>query len=416
MKRSAPIKALCDAEWKRLQNIRFQLLELHPFWGSLLMSVRVTFTPTLPTFGATDCVREIWLNPVHTQHLSHAQLGFVVLHELGHILMLSGARRNGRDMHLWNCATDYAINRMIMDIRHPWSRGPLYGPPDGEYPQLGLVGVLLDSRFRGQVAETIYERLAREMVEPGTTITIRLQNGEGTGETTIDDVQNHGGGVDIHLPFALSEEDYERVTEAVEGAVQAWSRGKKRGNLPGEALRVIKRIEGEPVHWETILAQRLGHQFGGAEWDTRRPNRRWLSYGFIAPSVQREEPGNLVVAIDTSGSMDTRALGRFMAQLDRLAELAPDTTLIVCDSIIHDVVQPQALRSYLQRGKLPGGGGTNHRPVFDWIAHSGLKPALFVGITDLASRFPEQPPPFPVLWLTPTRHAKAPWGDVLVTQ
>ena len=213
----------------------------------------------------------------------------------------------------------------------------------------------------------------------------------------------------------MSEEDFERVTEAVEGAVQAWRSSKKRGNIPGEALRTVKRLEGEPVHWETILAQRLGHTFGGEEWDMRRPNRRWLSQGFIAPSVHRETPGNLIVAIDTSGSMDTRALGRFMVQLDRLAEIAPDTTLIVCDAAIHDVVLPARLRSYLQRGKLPGGGGTNHRPVFEWIAERGIKPALFVGITDLASRFPESPPPFPVLWLTPPRHARAPWGDVLVT-
>ena len=413
---TAAYKALCDAEWKRLQRIRFQLLELHPFWGSLLMSVRVEFSRTLPTFGATDCVRKVWLNPVHTQHLSHGQLGFVVLHELGHILMLSGARQNGRDMHLWNCATDYAINRMIMEIRHPWSRGPLYGPPDGEYPELGLVKVLLDVRFQGQVAETIYERLASKMMPESATITVRLDDGDGSGEVTIPDVQNHGGGIDIHLPQAVSEEDLERVTEAVEGAVEAWRKSKKRGNVPGEALRVIERLEGEPVHWETILSQRLGHQFGGEEWDMRRPNRRWMSQGFIAPSVQREEPGNLVVAVDTSGSMDTRALGRFMVQLERLADIAPDTTLIVCDAAIHDVVRPAQLRSYLQRGKLPGGGGTNHRPVFDWIAKSGLQPSLFVGITDLASRFPESPPPFPVLWLTPPRHARAPWGDVLVTR
>jgi len=414
MKR-ADYEALCDAEWKRLQAIRFQLLELHPFWGSLLMSVKVEFTPTLPTFGATDCVRQIWLNPVHTQHLNHGQLGFVILHELGHILMLSGARRNGRDMHLWNCATDYAINRMIMEIRHPWSRGPLYGPPDGEYPDLGLVKVLINPRFQGQVAETIYERLARTMMPQGTTITVRIESGDGRSETTVPDVQDHGGGIDVHLPHGLSEEDFERVSEAVEGAVQAWRRSKKRGNVPGEALRAIKRLEGEPVHWETILSQRLGHQFGGEEWDMRRPNRRWLSQGFIAPSVQREEPGNLVVAVDTSGSMDTRALGRFMVQLERLADIAPDTTLIVCDAAIHDVVKPEQLRAYLRRGKLPGGGGTNHRPVFDWIANSGLQPALFVGISDLASRFPESPPPFPVLWLTPPRHARAPWGDVLVT-
>lgn len=38
---------------------------------------------------------------------------------------------------------------------------------------------------------------------------------------------------------------------------------------------------------------------------------------------------------------------------------------------------------------------------------------LFIGLTDLYSDFPETPPPYPVIWLTPASHRDAPWGGVI---
>jgi predicted metal-dependent peptidase len=45
-----------------------------------------------------------------------------------------------------------------------------------------------------------------------------------------------------------------------------------------------------------------------------------------------------------------------------------------------------------------GGGGTDHRCVFDWVAAAAFDPAVVVCLTDLDTRFPDHPPAVPVLW------------------
>lgn len=105
--RREDLAAICAAEARRVSVLRMQMQELHPFWGYLLMQVRMVPSPGLPAFAATDCVRRVWFNPLRTRHLGLAQLGFVLAHEAGHQVTASAERRRGRDPHLWNCATDY---------------------------------------------------------------------------------------------------------------------------------------------------------------------------------------------------------------------------------------------------------------------------------------------------------------------
>jgi predicted metal-dependent peptidase len=51
--------------------------------------------------------------------------------------------------------------------------------------------------------------------------------------------------------------------------------------------------------------------------------------------------------------------------------------------------------------------------VFDWIRANRLEPDVFVGLSDLHSRFPDRAPSFPVLWVAPPDHGKAPFGRVI---
>jgi hypothetical protein len=89
------------------------------------------------------------------------------------------------------------------------------------------------------------------------------------------------------------------------------------------------------------------------------------------------------------------------------------------------VAVSQAERVARQRGELPGGiarlveqvlepkggGGTDHHPVFEWIAAQGVDPACLVCLTDLESSFPQGPPAYPVLWATVgAGTANAPFG------
>jgi len=392
-----------------------QLLELHPFWGHLLLQVKLLMAPELEAFAATDCVSRIWFNPTKTRHLSFRQLGFVVMHELSHILLLSAERRTGRNMHLWNCATDFAINRMVDAVRHPETGERLYDSPDGTYPEIGEVKILFDPKWEGKVAEAIYERLAADALPDQRTITVRLPLGGGDGEggIQIPHVADHGGGLDVHLPRGVSPEEAEAVADAVGRALAAWQEAGRRGNAPGEAVRLVEQGTGGAVPWSVLLQRFLRRSFGRTEWDQRRPDRRMLEEGFWLPQAKQEKRGTLVVAVDTSGSMDAALLSEFMGEVRRLAEIAPETTLVIADAKVQEVVEPGAVDAYLRRGRLKGGGGTDHRPVFKWVEESGIQPDLFVGLTDLFSRFPSEAPSYPVLWVVEGYHGTAPWGQVL---
>jgi len=131
------LERIARDEARRVSALRLQLMDLHPFWGYLLAHLRILHAPQLCSFAATDCRRHVWPNPLLTRHLSLPQLGFVLAHELGHHLLATADRRRGRRAHRWNCATDYAINRIVAAIEHPARPGErLYRSPDGTHEGL----------------------------------------------------------------------------------------------------------------------------------------------------------------------------------------------------------------------------------------------------------------------------------------
>ena len=60
--------------------------------------------------------------------------------------------------------------------------------------------------------------------------------------------------------------------------------------------------------------------------------------------------------------------------------------------------------------KIVGGGGTDFRPVFEWVDRQGIQPELLLYFTDAEGEFPKEPPPFPVVWLIKGREL-VPWGE-----
>ena len=62
-----------------------------------------------------------------------------------------------------------------------------------------------------------------------------------------------------------------------------------------------------------------------------------------------------------------------------------------------------------------GGGGTDFRPVFEWVERQGVAPCCLVYLTDLlCNRFPDQTPDYPVLWVqTADYNVTAPFGEIV---
>jgi predicted metal-dependent peptidase len=122
---------------------------------------------------------------------------------------------------------------------------------------------------------------------------------------------------------------------------------------------------------------------------------------------------NLVIALDTSGSIRSDEFAQFAAEVDALkGKIRARVTLHACDERL-DPRGPwiyQAWEPLMLPKQIGGGGGTSFVPVFDWIAAAELRPDLMLYFTDAEGHFPATAPDYPVIWLVKGR-GKVPWGE-----
>jgi len=85
-----------------------------PFYGSILMSVKVIEDNERVSTMATDGTSIIW-NREFVQKINAQELAGVFVHEVLHILFKHPLRMKNRDHKKWNYACDYVINPIVLD-------------------------------------------------------------------------------------------------------------------------------------------------------------------------------------------------------------------------------------------------------------------------------------------------------------
>ena len=89
----------------------------------------------------------------------------------------------------------------------------------------------------------------------------------------------------------------------------------------------------------------------------------------------------------------------------RKAEL----NVIICDAEVHSVTKIMKDND-LKTLDLKGGGGTSSLPVFKYLEDKD--PDILVYLTDLYIDFPDEEPPYPVIWAVINNESgTAPWGE-----
>ena len=146
------------------------------------------------------------------------------------------------------------------------------------------------------------------------------------------------------------------------------------------------------------------------------PNRRHISQGLYLQS-SRKERLQAAVAIDTSGST-TEDLPQFFSELTSLLNTFGDyeLTVIQCDCEIQNVEKFDNCNPFHSPEWITyGHGGTDFRPPFVYVAeHPEIEPSCLIYITDGYGPAPDNPPPYPVLWLlTGDGEKPATWGREL---
>jgi predicted metal-dependent peptidase len=393
---------MAEATARKLAAARARLVLERPFIGALVLHLDLVAAPRLRTIG-TDA-RAIYYNPGFVAGLSFEATQFVLAHEALHCALGHFHRGRHRVRARWDRACDYAVNQLLVD--------------DG---MSAPAGVLLDAAYRGLAAEEIYPLVADEApgapldehlfgaAPMGFAAALRATRGATPEAAQLDEafLESHRDGLDeigtrAALADALARAWQDRLAAAALEAAQA--------NRLGPAFRhAVDRLVEPRLPWRALLARFLTTA-ASDDYSFQRPGRRGgeaLLPGLRSRSVE------LVLALDTSGSVTYEDFRAFVAEIDALkGQVHARVTLLACDAALAPggpwVFEPW--EPIEVPADLAGGGGTRFTPVFEWIAARGARPDALAYFTDAQGEFPAEGPGYPVLWLV-KGNAPVPWGE-----
>lgn len=410
-----------DVETK-LSAARTRLILDKPFLGALVLRLpMVAGDPKWCRTTGTDA-KTLYYNHDYIADLSLAQTQFVLAHEALHCALSHFSRRQHRVRHRWDLACDFAINPILI-------KEGLTPPPDALYMDM----------FDGLTAEEIYPMLDdMENMENQQTLDQHLyddadNSGRGSGGGGSGEAQAAGGGSNQQSdpeqggrgsesdarengsggapqPKPLSETEKEQLAvqwrQRMAGAAQ---QAMQAGKMGGALARLVDHLLQPQLPWRMLLARYMT-SIARDDYNYSRPSRREGSA--ILPSL-RSSHVDVVVVLDTSGSISAEEMEEFMSEVDAIkGQVSARITLHACDTELsrNGPWEYEAWDEFELPENITGGGGTSFLPVFNWLQREGRAPDLLVYFTDAKGRFPEQEPSFPVLWLVKGK-AKVPWGQ-----
>jgi predicted metal-dependent peptidase len=347
----------------------------------------------------------------------------------------------GRNPLVWNIAADYAINENLIEAGF-------------KLPE----GACLDKKYYGMGTEEIYSLLMKEIEEqkdkekgegtggmpglngsggeqgkgssePNQDEENEDEDGEGSSDGDPSDGNSSGkddpkeekpekekppvdpngyGGV-LPAPKGSEKESKAEWTSAVKSAMTAG-----RGTLPGNLKRILEEANEEKIAWHVLLRDFV-EMTARNDYNWMRPNTRHLGRGFVLPSLLSEELNSVVIAVDTSGSINVPMLNQFAKEASAvLGSYQTEIRVVYCDSKVQgdETFTSEDLPMEMNP---KGGGGTAFEPVFKWVEDEGIMPSCLIYFTDMYGSFPKTEPDYPVMWVTDTKgyDKKVPFGTVI---
>lgn len=368
-----------------------------PWFAPALFRCRIQLTEKV-SVAAVDQHFNIYFNPKVIQAIekdndlndSLAEIGFIWIHEISHLLREHGDRAKERsaDPEWWNVAADLEIN----DSNWPGLEMP------EEFP-----GVLpKDFGLRnGQLTEHYYQvLLAREK---------KRKPSSGSKNNSPADRPDEGSGVHgQERPWEVKQTDAAQQLDEIEvemvrrSVAQEMKDSKDRGSMPGGWERWVEEKLQARIDWRQVLRHRMSvaiNQGVGSriDYSFRRPSRRQSVYQpILPPSLSGDLSARIACVVDTSGSMSAQQLNRVVAEVcSVLRAFRVPVTIIPCDARAYEPIKVASPSDYFKLKKLKGGGGTNMIAGIEAALKLKPKPDSVLVLTDGYTPFP------PKLYKTP---------------
>jgi predicted metal-dependent peptidase len=262
----------------KMVRARANLVMLHPFFGTLALRMQVKEETGLK--GARTDGTTIRYDPEYVANLTNEECVGLIAATVMHPAMLHHTRRGSRDEKKWNKACDLAIAEIVQGSK-------LALPSDMQQVQA----------YNGMSAEHIYQLLPDS------------PDGDGQGQAGYDDGSGNGGVDDS--PNNGSKADREQEERDWKQAfAQAVHVAKQAGNVPAGMERYLQDLLEPSIDWKQTLI-RFMNEKAPDDFSWQRPNRRHIANDLYLPSMLTTATGEVVVVVDTSGSIGDKELSEF---------------------------------------------------------------------------------------------------------
>ena len=190
--------------------------------------------------------------------------------------------------------------------------------------------------------------------------------------------------------------------------------------LLNEAI-ALKIGEGQKpkVDWRKELVEFLQEET--FDYSFCPPDRRTSEMEFFLPDFNEKDfvLKNVMFWVDTSGSVNTDELGEAYSEIKGALEQFEGKLVGELGFFDTSVTEPEPFESVdeLYSIEAYGGGGTDFRPVFDYISDERADnlPACVIIYTDACGAFPNEAdvPDIPILWLVNNNEETPPFGKTV---
>lgn len=358
---------------EKIAAARLQATLTHPYLATALFALSPVARPGIATLAVDEAWR-LYVDPAVVSAWSVAQLGAVLIHEVGHLLRDHAGRGRaiGAERSAWNIAADLEINDDLEQERLPL-------PGDYLSPRrLGLAEHRLAEEYYGDLAFTVGSGGCSE--EESTNC--------GSGAHGCVEAWDEEGTGLCDSP-AVSEGEAAAIRHRVAGDIVAAA-----GTVPGGWKRWAEARFAHQRDWRRELAAAVARPVarlsGAWDYSYARPSRRAACLpAVIRPAMVRPVP-RVAVVVDTSASMDQGCLERATAEVSGVlrALAGHPVTVLACDAAVHTC--RVAFRA--DQLILAGGGGTDMTVGIAASARLRPRPDVVVVMTDGYTPWPQRCP------------------------
>jgi predicted metal-dependent peptidase len=372
------VKAKLAAE-KRVELVHVSLMRAPEFalFAGLFMVGKTTIEDA-PMTAATNG-RDALYGRAFVDSLTDKELAFLVMHENMHKCyrhLTTWRALYELDKSCANQACDYVINIQLRDM-----------DPHGKYivmptdKDTGKPIGLIDEAYRGMDTKQVFDILRKKKKEEGGS-------GEQTDAESDSSGEGSGIGLDSHdwegAQDGMSKEEQEQLGRDIDQALRQGGiyAGKVGGNMPREIGELLK----PKVNWREVLRRFVRTSLkdrDSVSW--RRAHKNYLWQDIILPSIMGKRVKHLVIAMDTSGSIQGPILTEFLSEMNGIVR---DTGADRVDVVYWDTevagheIHKGSNKDIVHRTNPKGGGGTDPDCVVDFMTGQDFKPDALIMLTD----------------------------------